>query len=219
MTGPEIWTNTVGLDQGDPASPVLWQLVMEAIILEISDALSASTPRGSEVVLDSYADDGFAGRIGTMDAATAHRTIFDLAEACTKVETKWGFSLPMEKIDVVIKGRHSAKALVSKGWPRNLPLAGHLIHQTPRYHTTARQREGKVGHLPGKAQYSPRQVAHPEETMDELLVVNGSDTHGHNDHPCADFGIRMRTLGDGHDQGHGGEAVVRHGQKNPGLAR
>jgi len=110
-----------GLDQGDPASPTLWQLVMEGILLRLRTRLDLSTPPDTMELSDSYADDGFVGRVGTGNLQTIHRNLLEIAKALEDVEDFYGFKMPKEKMEVVIKGRHKPNSLIAKGWPSNLP--------------------------------------------------------------------------------------------------
>ena len=122
MDDEEIWTVVSGLDQGDPASPVLWQMVMEGILLQLIQSLDLSRPEQTETIADSYADDGFIGRVGKMDIKATQQTIRDLASACEHVERVGGFTFPKEKMEVIVKGRHTVRQVTDMVWPHNIPL-------------------------------------------------------------------------------------------------
>ncbi|RPB19911.1 hypothetical protein L211DRAFT_895611 [Terfezia boudieri ATCC MYA-4762] len=49
-----------GMDQEDPASPLLWQLVMESVLWDMRAALRKNVP-DEEILVDSYADDAWLG--------------------------------------------------------------------------------------------------------------------------------------------------------------
>ena len=84
----EIRLDTSGLDQGDPCSPIIWQLVMEGIVLDIHEELEGTKRTQTEVVSDSYADDGFAGVVGMLDRQGAHQALTNVAKACDNAQRR-----------------------------------------------------------------------------------------------------------------------------------
>jgi len=121
MTETNRWELISGLDQGDPASPVLWQLVMERVLLSMTQPPPDTNNGPVMELMDAYVDDGFIGKIGLMSKQEVHATIGRLAACCKAVKERWGFTLPPEKMEVVIKGRFPAKSIVAMGWPEGLP--------------------------------------------------------------------------------------------------
>lgn len=127
----EIWADMIGLDQGDPASSGIWQLVMEGClqyltrrISERPDTAKASWRKNRPRPLtyaDAYVDDGFTGVLGYMDLKAVHEATFAIAKALEALEAEWGFGLPKEKMTTIVMGGISAEALVQKGWPDNIP--------------------------------------------------------------------------------------------------
>jgi len=91
-----------GFDQGDPASPALWQLVMEWGLSLITNHVAQNNDMvrryPESYRADPYVDDGYAGIRDQMTLKDARKATQDIAAALDQAEAEWGFRIPKDKI-------------------------------------------------------------------------------------------------------------------------